>query len=60
MNLLIPPAMFYKDGFGIKWPMKVDMSLNKKINNFITFLYFVKLENIENEYKQITYAKLNC
>ena len=38
-NLLIPQAIgyrvpllfFYKDGFGIKWPTKVDILLNKEI-----------------------------
>ena len=40
MNPLIPPAMcyivpllfFYKDGFGIKWAITVDMPLNKETN----------------------------
>ena len=30
INLLILPDMFYKDGFGIKLPIKVDMPLNKE------------------------------
>ena len=35
MTILIPPSvlallLIYKDGFGIKQPMKVDMPLNKE------------------------------
>ena len=28
---IVPPQSFYKDDFGIKWSMKVDMPLNKEI-----------------------------
>ena len=43
MNPLIPQAMgqivallvFYKDGFGIKYPTKADMTLNKKKTSII-------------------------
>ena len=45
MNPLIPTAMgyilpllfFYKDGFGIKKPMKADMPLNKEKNGWFEF-----------------------
>ena len=29
MGEIIPILFFYKNGFGIKWPTKVDMPLNK-------------------------------
>ena len=30
MDWMISLPFFYKDGFAIKWPAKVDMSLNKE------------------------------
>ena len=27
---MVPPLFFYKDGFGIKLPMKFDIPLNKE------------------------------
>ena len=30
VDLIVALLFFYKDGFSIKWPMKVDIPLNKK------------------------------
>ena len=30
---------FYKDGFGIKWPTKVDMPLSKETETEIIYIY---------------------
>ena len=40
---IVPQLFFLEDGFGIKWPTKIDMSLNKeikpkKINNLMPAL----------------------
>ena len=39
IGLIASLLFFYNDDFGIKWPMKVDMPLNKetkhKLNNFL-------------------------
>ena len=44
MNLLIRPAMILF-GFDIKWPMKVDMPLNKETKPSLSLAYFgAKLE----------------
>ena len=32
LMIKIPLLFFYKYGFGIRWPMKVDMALNKETN----------------------------
>ena len=43
---IIPLLSFNKDGFGIKYSMKVDMPLNKEIETkpFTTFIYIREKE----------------
>ena len=37
MSLIVPLLFFYNDGFGIKYPKKVDMLLNKETNQSVVW-----------------------
>ena len=52
MSCIVLLLFFYKDGFGIKYPIKIDVPLNKETKpNYIIFFLFTRIlltrENVQ-------------
>ena len=51
MGYIASPLLFYEDGFSIKLPTKVDMSLNN--NNFVVCLFLFMKSSFSENYSNI-------